>query len=174
MGTVQTAANTLTDTVDAMKSFVHSAPEAVSETVEQVASAVREHVRETFDITSRVRANPWSSVGVSVGVGFLAGMMIFRDGKSAAASSSTPSLPTVSSPPLHPHPFASSREPGLFDDLIGMLGRKVKEMAQNVIDAASAAVNKNLKDGIPKLVDEAAKRLVPEHDETGRATIRCR
>jgi hypothetical protein len=68
---------------------------------------------------------------------------------------------------LLPHPFASSsREPGLFDDVIGMLGRKVKEMTENVIDTAMGAVNKNLRDGIPKLVDEAAKRLTPQNEGT--------
>jgi ElaB/YqjD/DUF883 family membrane-anchored ribosome-binding protein len=164
VGTVQNAANTLTDTVDAVKSFVTTAPEAVGDTVEQVTTAVREQVERTFDISSRVQSNPWSSVGVSVGLGFLAGLMVFRDQKSSASPSSVPSSPPVSSPPLLSPSFAGSREPGLFDDVIGMLGRKVKEMTENVIDAAMGAVNKNLRDGIPKLVDEAAKRLVPENE----------
>jgi len=164
VGTVQNAANTLNDTVDAVKSFVHTAPETVSDTVEQVTTAVRERVEKTFDISSRVQSNPWSSVGVSVGLGFLAGLLVFRDQKSSVSSSSVPSSPPVSSPPLLPHPFAGSREPGVFDDVIGMLGRKVKEMTENVIDTAMGAVNKNLRDGIPKLVDEAAKRLTPQNE----------
>jgi ElaB/YqjD/DUF883 family membrane-anchored ribosome-binding protein len=164
VGTVQNAANTLNDTVDAVKSFVHTAPETVSDTVEQVTTAVRERVEKTFDISSRVQSNPWSSVGVSVGLGFLAGLLVFRDQKSSVSLSSVPSSPPVSSPPLLPHPFAGSREPGVFDDVIGMLGRKVKEMTENVIDTAMGAVNKNLRDGIPKLVDEAAKRLTPQNE----------
>jgi ElaB/YqjD/DUF883 family membrane-anchored ribosome-binding protein len=167
VGTVQNAANTLTDTVDAVKSFVNTAPETVSDTVEQVTTAVREQVERTFDITSRVQSNPWSSVGVSVGLGFLAGLLVFRGQKSSASSSSVQSSPPVSSPPLLPHPFSGSREPGVFDDVIGMLGRKVKEMTENVIDSAMGAVNKNLRDGIPKLVDEAAKRLTPQNEGAG-------
>lgn len=168
VGTVQNAANTLTDTVDAVKSFVSTAPETVSETVEQVTDAVRERVEKTFDISGHVQSNPWSSVGMSVGLGFLAGFFVFRGRESAAASSRPAPAP---SQPLSPHPFASTREPGLFDDVIGMLGRKVKEMTETAIDAATSALNKNIRDGVPKLVDEAAQRLVPNGDQTSSPSL---
>jgi len=161
MGTVQTAANTITDTVDAVKSFVTNAPETVSETVEQVTSAVREQVQKTFDITGHVRSNPWASLGVSVGVGFLAGFMIFRQERASSASRSEPR--SEYTPSMMPPPPASPREPGMLDDLLGVLGRKVKEMAETALDAASTAVSKNIRDGVPKIVEEAAKRLVPEN-----------
>jgi ElaB/YqjD/DUF883 family membrane-anchored ribosome-binding protein len=162
MGTVQSAANTITDTVDAVKSFVSSAPETVSETVEQVTSAVREQVQRTFDISGHVRSNPWQSVCVSVGVGFLAGFMIFREEKASRASKSEPR--SEYTPSMMPPPPAVPRESGgVFDDLLGMLGRKVKEMTETAIDAATASVNKNIRDGVPKIVEEAAKRLVPEN-----------
>jgi len=77
LGTVQTAANTITETVDAVKSFVNTAPDAVSDTVEQVTSAVKEQVARTFDITRHVQSKPLSSVGVSVGLGFIAGYLFF-------------------------------------------------------------------------------------------------
>lgn len=171
VGTVQTAANTLTDTVDAVKSFVHTAPDAVSDTVEQVASAMSERVKKTFDITSRVQSNPLSSFGISVGLGFLAGLLVFRDQKSSGVSLSASNSPPVASPPLLPHPFAGSREPGLFDDVIGMLGRKLKEMTETAIEAATVSLNSNIRQGIPKLMDEAAKRLVPENLEPTEPTF---
>jgi len=164
VGTVQNAANTLTDTVDAVKSFVKNAPESVSDTVDQVATEVSDRVKRTFDITSRVQSNPWSSFGVSVGLGFVAGLLVFRERKSAAFSTPASSPPSTAYPTL-PFSPASAPTPGLFDDLMGMLGRKVKEVTEGVIDAATGAVNKNLREGIPKLVDEAAKRLVPEKEE---------
>jgi ElaB/YqjD/DUF883 family membrane-anchored ribosome-binding protein len=163
VGTVQNAANTLTDTVDAVKSFVNTAPETVSDTVEQVATAVSDRVKKTFDISSHVQSNPWTSMGMSVGLGFLAGLLVFRDQKSSAPSRFTPGEPLIPGSTGVPYTPAT-RTPGLFDDLIGMLGRKVKEATENVIDAATSAVNKNVREGIPKLVDEAAKRLVPEHE----------
>jgi len=158
VGTVQTAANTLTDTVDAVKSFVNTAPEAMSDTVEQVAEAVSEQVKKTFDISGHVQANPWSAVGVSVGVGFLTGMLIFR-GRGPSVSRSVLMPPMAAAPS-----FASSRAPGMFDDLLGMVGRKVKEVAENLIDSATGAVTKSIQDGVPKLVDEAAKRFIPGNE----------
>jgi ElaB/YqjD/DUF883 family membrane-anchored ribosome-binding protein len=171
VGSVQNAANTLTDTVDAVKSFVTTAPETVSDTVDQVATAVRKQMQKTFDISSHVQSNPWSSIGVSVGLGFLAGLLVFRDGKSSTASRSASISPPAASPPLLPHPFAGSREPGVFDDVIGMLGRKVKEMTENIIDSATGALNKNIRDGIPKLVDEAAQRLMPETEQSTEGSL---
>lgn len=173
VGTVQTAANTLTDTVDAVKSFVNTAPDAVSDTVEQVATAMSDRVKKTFDITSRVQSNPWSSVGMSVGLGFLAGLLVFREQRSSGTTrSASSSSPPAANPPLLPHPFAgTSREPGLFDDVIGMLGRKLKEMTETAIESATNSLNTNIRQGIPKLMDEAAKRLVPENQETSESTF---
>jgi len=156
VGTVQDAANTLTDTVDAVKSFVNTAPEAVSDTVEQVAEAVSEQVKKTFDISGHVQANPWTAVGVSVGVGFLTGLLVFR-GQNSSVPRPVASMPAMASPP-----FAAPREPGLFDDLLGMVGRKVKEAAEHVIDSATASVTKNVQESIPKLIDGAAKRFIPD------------
>lgn len=171
VGTVQSAANTLTDTVDAVKSFVKTAPEAVGDTVGQVVTAVRENVEKTFDISSRVQRNPWSSVGVSVGLGFLAGYLFSPEKKTSASSkpeSSTPPFP----PPAPSNPVASSpREPGLLDELFGMLGKKVKEMTEIAIEAAAAAANKNIQESVPKLIDEAAKHLVRENREAAEPSF---
>jgi ElaB/YqjD/DUF883 family membrane-anchored ribosome-binding protein len=166
MGTVQTAANTLTDTVDAVKSFVSTAPEAVGETVDQVVSAVRERVEKTFDISSHVQSNPWSSVGVSVGLGFLAGYFQFPGKKSTGSSSRDYS---EQPPPRSEESFrppASPKEPGLFDEIIGMLGKKVKEMAETAIAAGTVALNKNIGDAVPNLIDEVTRSFLPTNRET--------
>jgi ElaB/YqjD/DUF883 family membrane-anchored ribosome-binding protein len=167
VGTVQNAANTLTDTVDAVKSFVATAPDAVSETVDNMVTAVREQVGKTFDISAQVQKNPWASVGASLGFGFLAGYFLFPGRRTPASSKAAPAKAEYSMPPHPaaeaPRQMASPREPGLLDELFGMLGKKVKEMTENVIDAASVAVNKNIREGVPKLVDGAAKHLVGEN-----------
>jgi len=155
VGTVQTAADTLTGTVDAVKSLITTAPGAVSDTVKQAASAVGEKMKEVFDITGHVRARPLTSVGVSAGLGFLTGLLVFGREK----------LAPVPMPVASPHPAAAPSRPGVFDDLLAMIGRKVREVAENAIDSAGKAVNQNVRDGVPKLVDAAtemaAERLAP-------------
>jgi len=167
LGTVQTAANTITDTVDAVKSFVNTAPETVRETVEQVTTAVREQVARTFDITNHVQSNPLTSVGVSVGIGFIAGYLVFgRDGSSVSRSESPRRMAeSAHSAPSSPPP-REPREPGVLDSLFSSLGQKVKEMAMIAIDAASASVSSNIRENIPKLVELATQRLVSENNGT--------
>jgi ElaB/YqjD/DUF883 family membrane-anchored ribosome-binding protein len=158
LGTVQTAANTFSNTVDAVKSFVDAAPSTVSETVENVTSAVREKMNEAFDVSGCIQRNPWSAVGTSFLGGFIAGSLLLRERKSS--NESTSARPAEA--PLHPHPFsstASERGPGLFDELIGLVGKKLREMAETAIESASVSLNKNIREGIPKMVDEASKRL---------------
>lgn len=171
VGTVQNAANTLTDTVDAVKSFVKTAPETVEDTVENVVEAVRERVEKTFDISSRVQNNPWSSMGVSIGLGFLAGYLFFPERKSSSTSKPERSMP----PPLPTEdrfrPVASPSEPGLLDELFGMLGKKVKEMTESVIESASVAVNRNIRESVPKLVDEATRTMVGENRESAEPSF---
>jgi ElaB/YqjD/DUF883 family membrane-anchored ribosome-binding protein len=160
MGTAQTAANTLSNTVDAVKSLVETAPEAMK----QAATAVTQTVKDACDISGHVRSYPWASVGVSTGVGFLTGLLVFRGHANGAAASTPAPVMPVASPP-------SSSTPGIFDELFAMIGRKVREVAENVIDTATAAVNENVRQGVPKLVDAAtemaADRLAPGAGDHG-------
>jgi len=162
LGTVQTAANTLTDTVDAVKSFVKTAPDAMSETLEQVSSAVRERVEKTFDISSHVRTNPWRSMGLTMGVGFVAGFLTFR-GRDERPAKTSPRPENASARTMIPPPVAAPREPGVLDDILELLGRKAREMTATAIDSAAQAVNQSIQGGVPKLIEEATKRLVNEH-----------
>lgn len=156
VGTVQTAAETLTGTMEAVKELMTSAPGAVSDTVKQAASAVSETMRKTFDISGRIREHPWAAVGVSTGLGFLTGLLIFRD-RGAACSAPPAPVPLAS-------PTPSKSHPGVFDELFGMIGRKVREVSETVIDSATAAVNQNIRDSVPKLVDAAIGRRSDDLD----------
>jgi len=145
LGTAQTAANTLSTTVDAVKSLVETAPEAMK----QAATAVTDTVKSAFDISGHVRNYPWASVGVSTGVGFLTGLLVFRGHSNGETASSPAPMMSAASPP--------TGKPGIFDELFAMIGRKVREVAENVIDTASATVNETVRSGVPKLVDAATE-----------------
>lgn len=169
VGTVQTAADTLSGTVEAVKEFVTTAPSAVGDTVKQAASAVSETVKKTLDVSGHVRDHPWAAVGVSAGLGFLTGLLVFRERPSFARLASESPAPATFTPP-GPAPGAAAGGPGFFDDLIGMLGRKVREVAENVVDTATAALNQTVRESVPKLVDAAAEHLAPDAAGAPRTT----
>jgi ElaB/YqjD/DUF883 family membrane-anchored ribosome-binding protein len=170
VGTVQTAADTLTGTVESVKELITTAPSAVSDTVKKAATAVSETVKKTFDISGHVRERPLTSVGVSALLGCITGWLLSRRREALGYSDAvkpppSPGAPTPTTRAAAYEPPAPSG-PGVFDEFASMLGRKVKEVAENVIDTASAAVNKNVRDGVPKLVDAATEmateRLAPD------------
>lgn len=178
VGTAKTAADTISETVSAVKSLVETAPTAVTDTVKQATSAVAdgvkhatrsvaETVKDVFDISGHVRSNPWASVGVSAGLGFLTGYLIPSGGRTAAvapvpmsrATAATMAMPGTTPVPPPPSP------PGIFDELLSMVGRKLRQVAENAIETASASLNQTVREGVPRLVDAAAgmaaERLVP-------------
>ncbi|WP_439631642.1 DUF883 family protein [Gemmata sp.] len=161
VGTVQTAADTFTDTVGAVRSLVDTAPGAVSDTVKQAADVVGEKMKEIFDISGHVQNHPWPSVAVSAGLGFLTGLIAFRGRSSGLGLGSAPSAPVASAYPAYmnsaPSAPAAPRGPGLFDELIAMAGRKVRELAETALETASAAANQSVRDNVPKLVDAATE-----------------
>jgi len=161
VGTVQTAADTLSGTVEAVKELVSTGPGAVTESVKEAASAVSESVRRAFDIRGHVQDHPWASVGVSAGLGFLTGLLI-PSGRSSSGSSSTYAAPAASLYPAAPP--APSRTGGMFDELIGMVTRKAREVLQTAIESASTAVTQTVRENVPKLVDAAAERLTPDKE----------
>jgi ElaB/YqjD/DUF883 family membrane-anchored ribosome-binding protein len=165
VGTVQNAADTLTDTVAAVKSFVADAPGAVSDSVKEAASAVSEKVKEVFDVSDRVRDYPWRSVGVSAGLGFLAGLLVFRSREATRATPERPQEAAFIPPPMPPAPAS----PGMFDGVFAMLGQKLRDVTENLIDVATKAVNKTVSEGVPKLVDAATElateQLKPDNEK---------
>lgn len=167
VGTVQTAADTLTGTVESVKSLITTAPGAVTDTVKQAAEVVSDKVKELFDISGHVRNRPWTSVGVSAGLGFLTGLLVFRHhGQHAAAGVPPVPMPPVYAPPAAP---AAPAAPGILDGFVSMIGAKAREVAENFIHTASASLNQTVSDGVPKLVDAAkdmaVERLTPGTDD---------
>lgn len=164
LGTVQNAADTLTGTVDAVKAFVENAPDTVKQSVESATASLR----ETFDISAKVRDNPWAAVGVAAAAGALVGWLT-AGGKSAPEPSATPTAAVppqpaasaYSTPSPAPAPARSS-EPGPFDAILGMVVARLRTVAEAAIDSATQAATQAVTERVPKLIDTAAEHLTPE------------
>jgi ElaB/YqjD/DUF883 family membrane-anchored ribosome-binding protein len=166
VGTVQTAADTINDTVEAVKSLVTGAPEAVSDTLKQAAATVSETMKDTLDITGHVRRHPWGAVGVSATLGCVAGWLLSRPRSLGASPGYTPALAGAAAevmrsptPIPEPAPTSAPQQPGMFDELLGIIGAKVKEVARTALDSVAAALKENIQTGVPTLVGQAAARL---------------
>jgi ElaB/YqjD/DUF883 family membrane-anchored ribosome-binding protein len=164
VGTVQTAADTITNTVEAVKSLVSHAPEAVSDTVKQAATAVSETFSEAFDVNGQVQKRPWAAVGVSAALGFVAGWFMTRDRHPPLGMAEPISGPSyapgathaATSPEPRPEP---PREPGVVDQLMGMIGSHVRELATTAMNTVSASLKDNIQHEVPKLINDAASNL---------------
>ncbi len=156
VGTVQSAADSITGTVEAVKSLVGTAPGAVSDGVKQAADVLTAKVQSALDISGQVQRNPWAAVGISAGVGFLTGLLLFRERQSAPIGSSQGVAPTRLAP------VVPTTTPGVLDELSGMLGKKLREVAENVINTATSAVNDSVHDHVPKLVDTATVAAIDQ------------
>lgn len=162
VGTAQSITETVSGTVEAVKSFVSTAPETVSETVKQAAEAVKERVMETFDISGHVRRNPWAAVGASAALGCAVGYLASGRGISSVAATMSEASADGSAyaPPSYAPAYAAApRQPGVFDELVAMLGGKLKDLAQTALESASAAVKESIQTRVPQIVDQASARI---------------
>jgi len=157
-------------TVEAVKSFVTHAPETVSDTVKQAAAAVSDSVKdtldsvkETFDISKQVQRHPLAAVGASAMLGCIVSWLVFRDSASSNAAHMTSRM-SDAAPERPPAPaaaaYAAPREPGLFDELFGMLGDKAKELARSALETVSASLKESIQTQIPRVVNDASAKLV--------------
>lgn len=150
VGTVRTAADTLTDTVDAVKSLVSEAPEAVSQTVKQAATAVSDTLKDTFDLSSHVHRHPWAMFTGSVGLGCVVGWLTSRgNGVTRAPGGSGKSIVDPPTPLPVPPP---NHRPNVMDDLMAMMGDKVRDLARTALESVSSALNETIREEIPLLV----------------------
>ncbi len=159
VGSVQSAADTLTSTVDAVKSFISDAPSAVTQTVKQATSVIRDSLADSFDISAKVRQNPWAALGGSFALGCLVGWLSSRERRS----------PAVAMPAYQPSPAAVppvNEKPGVVEELVGMLGEKLKELAKTALTSATAAAKESIQEVTPQLVSEAASRITASEPVT--------
>lgn len=174
--TVTSATHTITGTVDTVKTLFQEGPARAEEAIRHAKAALSDSVKGLLneDLVEPVRKHPWEAVGISVGVGLLAGWMLSggRSTRSVAAPaySDEPVRPFMPQPVTQfpapaPAPEAPA-QPGLFDDLIQLMGRKLREVAENAIETASQSVNTSIREHVPEIVSAAttvaSERLAPE------------
>jgi ElaB/YqjD/DUF883 family membrane-anchored ribosome-binding protein len=162
VGTAHSITETVSGTVEAVKSFVSAAPETVSETVRNAADAVKERVMEAFDVSGHVRRNPWAALGASAAAGCVVGYFLFGNGTSRVASrmSEASADGSAYAPPPPPSYAASTpSRPGVWDELLGMVGGKAKELARTALESVSEAVKQSIQTRVPQIVDQASARL---------------
>lgn len=171
----------VTDTVEQVKTAVASVKDSVQDTFSSVKDSLRDSVqtvadtvKETFDISGHVRAKPWLSVGVAAGAGFITGMLLGGRRYSLGASADMPAeqargrAPDATAPRSAYAAAAEPRKPGIFDELLGMATRELRQVAEMALSSAVAAVKRNVSETVPHLVDEAVATMVPGgHGTTG-------
>ncbi|HEY1186858.1 MAG TPA: DUF883 C-terminal domain-containing protein [Gemmata sp.] len=160
VGTVQTAADTFTHTVEAVKSFVAQAPETVNETVKQASAAVNEAFKGTFDISRHVRENPWAAVGISALLGGIVGALTASRRREFSPFAEAGPMPAAAHTAVAaPSAPSSPSRPGILDGLTGLVGGQLKDIVETALTSLSAAVKSSIETNVPKLVDEATSAL---------------
>jgi len=176
VGTIQNATESVTGTVDAVRQAVQDTVATVRDTVQETVSSVKgtvadsvntvaDTVKGTFDITARVQAQPWLAVGVAATAGFFTGFLLGGSNRrrSLGATASMPEeqmhgfAPRAAAPPQS----REAEKPGLFDELLARAWQLVRQLGDQALDRAIAAVRQNIDTAVPNLVEAAVGGLVP-------------
>lgn len=152
MGSIHTAADTISNTVQAVKSIVSDGPSAVTDTVKQSVTAVTDAVREQLDFSKRVRENPLTAVAIAAGAGFLTGFLLRRSRSESAAGSPPRPFLSAQAPSA---PVASG--PGLFEDAWTRIRTEIGQLAELAIKSATSSLKDNIKTEVPKIIDTAVQ-----------------
>jgi len=185
VGDIQSATTAVQDTVESVKCAVQDTVAAVKdtvvgvkETVSDSVSSVSEGVMHTFDVRARVSESPWLMVGGAVAAGFFTGLVVFRGRRPGGLghlfatpvferATYTPAVEPAAAPPRpRPPEPEPPRTPGWLDELMEMAGREAKKLGQQALSAVVEAAQRNINEGLPKLIDSALQ--VPAKAESCR------
>jgi ElaB/YqjD/DUF883 family membrane-anchored ribosome-binding protein len=178
IGTLQSANDAVHETVESVKSAVQETVSSVKETVHGVkdtvaesVTSVSEGVMHTLDVRAQVSANPWLMVGGAAAAGFLSGMFLFRRRGGAGhftasmfeRATHTPAVEPAAGPGRSTAPEREElRKPSWTDELMERAGQEAKKLGEQALMAVVASAQKNINDGLPKLIDRFLK--VPDRD----------
>jgi ElaB/YqjD/DUF883 family membrane-anchored ribosome-binding protein len=183
IGTLHSATAAVHETVESVKSAVQDTVSSVKETVTGVkdsvaesVSSVSEGVMHTLDVRARVEANPWLMVGGAAAAGFVTAMFLLPRRTGAGLSSRPVSGHAAFTPAVEPAAArirevaperAEPRRPGWVDDLMERAGHEAKKLGESALAAVALAAQKNIDEGLPKLIDRFLQ--VPDRGLSARA-----
>ena len=162
---VQEATGVVQDTVGGVRSLfggggssdgAGGAENAIHNSIQSLATTAGGEIRDAVDITPQIREKPWQYVGGAVAIGFVAGYFFGPSRLSGGGVQAAYAAP-------------GSGRPGLFDDLVRMLGQEVRKVGENAISSLSQSVNQSVKSAVPKIVDSTVSRVV---DAAGQGATR--
>ena len=128
----------------------------IQDGIHSLASTATGEIRDAMDISPQIRANPWGYVGGAVAAGFITGLLF---GGSRSSGGSAPGYAAA----------GVAARPGVFDDLIRLVGSEVRKVGENAISQLSQSVNQSVKSAVPKLIDTTVSRVV---DAAGQGAAR--
>ena len=153
--TVQGTMESVQETVECVKTAVQDTVQSVSDTVKHSVRSMTEGMKEALDVRRHTIEHPWGMVGAAAAAGFVTGLIVFRRAEPAVSGGELPAYTPL--PAAAPAAPAASQRPGWLNDILEMAGREVKEIAQQVISQAAAALKETARARVPHLVE----RVVP-------------
>jgi len=164
VGNIHNVTQMVADVKDQVKDTVESVKESVAGTVD----TVKEKLKEALNISSHVRENPWAAVGITAGLGFLAGFLTGSGTRSIPRRMSEASAPEG----MYAVPHAAAREEagggwmhGLFGGVLGDLGgkaaRELRVIGERALDTALQSLRQQVETTVPHLVQNAVAGVVP-------------
>jgi ElaB/YqjD/DUF883 family membrane-anchored ribosome-binding protein len=157
LGTFQTAADTVTNTVDAVKEAVTDAPAAVRETVKQTVAAVKDSIG-SISVGGCVRERPWTSMGATIFAGFLIGYRTAREPRGR-----TRPVPAAAPAPAPAVAATRPSEPGLFSNLIAKVEGNVLRLVEDAMNTAFESLQRSLSSHVPEVVESAVQHQAETH-----------
>jgi uncharacterized protein YoxC len=164
IGTIQTAADTVTDAVDSVKEAVTSAPTAVSDTLKETVQAVKDTWHNTvgsFSVSRCVRNNAGLALGPTILGGFVIGYGF--SGRRVRRSLSSQQLLSPDARELLERPVqrpaAHARQPSLIDGWLEKIGAELRSLGEEAMDTAIRSLKQNIKDQVPAAVESAVHQI---------------
>lgn len=164
IGTIQNAADTVTDAVDSVKEAVTAAPTAVSDTLRETVQVVKDTLHETvgsFSVSRCIRNNAGLALGTTILGGFvigygLSGRRVRRDASSQQLLS--PDARELLERPTR-RPAAQPRQPSLIDGWIHRITSELQSLGEEAMATAIRSLKQNINDQVPAAVESAVHQI---------------